>query len=59
MYLRPAVDAGAAEGKVLEKEMGKGEELMMTKRDFSRTWVLNSGRPIYPFEYCYLTQLAG
>lgn len=31
VYLRPAVEAGGAEGELLEREMGKGEELMMTK----------------------------
>lgn len=31
VYLRPAVEAGGAEGGLLEREMDKGEELMMTK----------------------------
>ncbi len=31
VYLRPAVEAGGTKGESLEREMGKGEELMMTK----------------------------
>lgn len=31
VYLRTAVEAGGAEGELLEREMGEAEELMMTK----------------------------
>lgn len=39
------MEAGGAKAELSEGEMGKGEELMMTKRDLPRAWVLNSGRP--------------